>query len=156
MKKNVAAAWGVIEPVIGVHRDDSINPLCGLGKLSYTKMAFKIWLSDNQIDWKLGDYFFRCVRNYRSSYWVKTRVRIRRRILSFLSTVNAKIHKTPILSANNRRNNFENMKKKARIFRKCINCTPNCYRRTFHRYASYGVNRIAGKFDSFICLFTGE
>lgn len=68
MKKNVAAARGVIEPIIGVHRDDLINPLCGL-KSGYLKMAFKIWLNDNQIDWKLEDYFF-LLRpfNYPSSY----------------------------------------------------------------------------------------
>jgi len=31
--------------------------VCGL-KSGYPKIAFKIWLNDNQIDWKLGDYFF--------------------------------------------------------------------------------------------------
>lgn len=38
MKKNAAAARGAIEPIIGVHRDDLINPSCGL-KTVYPKMA---------------------------------------------------------------------------------------------------------------------
>lgn len=39
MKKNVAATRGAIEPIIGVHRDDLINPLCGL-KPGYPKNGF--------------------------------------------------------------------------------------------------------------------
>lgn len=41
MKKNAAAVRGVIEPIIGVHHDDVINPLCGL-KAGYPKMISEI------------------------------------------------------------------------------------------------------------------
>lgn len=57
MKKNVAAARGVIEPIIGVHRDDLINPLCGL-KSGYPKMAFQN-LVKRQSNWlEIGGLFF--------------------------------------------------------------------------------------------------
>lgn len=41
MKKNAAVDRGAIKPIIGVHHDDLINPLCGL-KPGYPKMAFEI------------------------------------------------------------------------------------------------------------------
>jgi len=82
MKKNAAVARGTIEPIIDVHRDDLINPLCGL-KSSYPKMAFKIWLNDNQIDWKNWRIIFSAMftHNYRSSYWIKSYIRVHWKIV---------------------------------------------------------------------------
>jgi hypothetical protein len=56
MKKNATVTRGVTGPIIAVHRDDLINPLCGL-EPDYPKMAFGISLNGKQIDWKSSRYF---------------------------------------------------------------------------------------------------
>lgn len=93
MKKNAAAARGAIEPIISVHRDDLINPLCVWPEIGLSQNGFQN-LIKRQSNWlEIGGLFFffaTSAHNYRPSYWIKSCIRVHRRIISFINEISVK------------------------------------------------------------------